>query len=559
MKSLFPKLIASLLVLVAPMMGCTHFSAHSAPAEASSPLLPTNVFHALEAGEHQTVITYGTSVTIYGEWANELKAYFDAHYPGQVTFLNSAKAGRHSSWGLENLQEYVIDHHPDLLFVEFAINDAATKHGISTEQCGENLNTLIEKVRAENPNVEIVLQTMNPAWDSPKSAPKKYASDRPTLNDYYQVYRDYAAAHNLPLIDQYPSWKKIMDEEPARYQEMVPDGIHPNKAASVEVAWPNVKALLDRARVFAGATVTISIWPESKMPGTHTDDAETEHAPERTDAVRLTNVSNPTLSLYPSQTDAPAPAVIVCPGGAYKYCVADKEGTEVAQWLNSLGIHALVLKYRTPDNREGALQDIQGAIRLVRANAETWNIDPERVGCIGFSAGGNLCAKASNLFNEQRERPDFAMLIYPAYLDVDGKLAPELKPDADLPPTLIIHSEDDKTFVPGSKLYAAALKENNQPFRFHCFETGGHGYGLRCELEAKVWPDKANEWLQFIGVIGDSAELYHRGWIDLNKNGKKDIYKDATQRLMRAGDAPSNATANRPSSSPSLRFSRPKD
>ena len=502
MRALFRKLAVSLLIFVAPLMGCTHL------AERSVPPLPTEVFRALEAGEHQTVMTYGTSVTIYGEWANEVKAYFDVHYPGQVTFLNTARAGQHSSWGLENLQERVLDHHPDLLFVEFAINDAATKHGISTNQCSENLDALIQAVRAQNPAVEFVLQTMNPAWDSPKSAPKKYAGDRPNLNDYYQVYRDYAAAHHLPLVDQYPHWKKIMDEEPDRYHEMVPDGIHPDKKPSSDVAWPNVKALLDRARVFAGAEETAYVWPAGKMPGEHTIAAEDEHAPERTDAVRLTNVSDPTLALYPAENvQGPAPAVIVCPGGAYKYCVADKEGTEIAQWLNSIGIHALVLKYRTPDNREGALQDMQRAIRLVRANAKKWNINPDQVGCIGFSAGGNLCTKAGNLFetpaykaidsvDKKSCRPDFAMLIYPAYLDVDGKLSPELKPEADIPPTLIIHSEDDKTFVPGSKLYAAALEQANHDFRFLCFKTGGHGYGLRCELEAKVWPKEAEKWLK---------------------------------------------------------------
>ena len=112
--------------------------------------------------------------------------------------------------------------------------------------------------------------------------------------------------------------------------------------------------------------------------------------------------------------------MIVCPGGGYSYTVVDKEGSEIAAWLNSAGISALVLKYRTPNNREGALQDVQRALSLVRARASEWNIDPQRVGVIGFSAGGNLAAKASNLFDarayaaidevdRQSCRPDFVL------------------------------------------------------------------------------------------------------------------------------------------------------
>lgn len=475
--------------------------------------LPESVFGALEAGQPQTVVLYGTSVTIGGQWAQELNTYFDTLYPGQVTLINSAKSGEHSSWGLEHLQERVLDHKPDLLFLEFAINDAATKHGISTNRCAANLDTMLQAVRTQNPEVEIVLQTMNPAWDSPESAPKKYAGDRPNLEDYYKVYRNYARVKHLPLVDHYPVWKKILDEEPARYQLLVPDGIHPSAQASRTVAWPAIKELLDRARAFAGAEQTRYVWPEGTMPGVHAGSSEGLRSPERTDAIRITNVRDPTLSLFSAKSaDSPAPAVIICPGGGYEYCVVDKEGTQIAEWLNSLGIHALVLKYRTPDNRQGALQDMQRAIRLVRGHAKEWGIDPEQVGCIGFSAGGNLCAKASNLFetpaytaidsmDQLNCRPDFAMLIYPAYLERDGHLADDLKVDADLPPTLIVHSNDDEHFIAGSRIYAAALKTHNHPNTFLLYETGGHGYGLRSELEARCWPKDAEKWMRSQGLV----------------------------------------------------------
>lgn len=259
--------------------------------------------------------------------------------------------------------------------------------------------------------------------------------------------------------------------------------------------------------------VTVDPWPAGKMPGGGAKEPEAP-MPARADGfTRITNVSRPTLSLFPApESDAPAPAMVVCPGGGYRYVVVDKEGTEIAAWLNAAGITAIVLKYRVPNNREGAMQDVQRALSLARANAGKWNVDPKRLGVIGFSAGGNLAAKASNLFDkraypdidavdEQSCRPDFAVLVYPAYLDKDGRVAPDLNPDADIPPTLIVHSEDDKNYVAGSKLYHAALEHAKKPSRFLLYQTGGHGYGLRCTREAKAWPDEALAWLRKIQVL----------------------------------------------------------
>src|SRR4051812_47110786 len=148
------------------------------------------------------------------------------------------------------------------------------------------------------------------------------------------------------------------------------------------------------------AAVTLDVWPAGKMPGRATTQPEGERPPRGDDVRRVTDVSRPALSVFPApKTDAPAPAMIVCPGGGYSYVVIDKEGTEVAAWLNSVGVGALVLKYRVPNNREGALQDVQRALSLARAHAAEWNIDPKRLGVIGFSAGGNLAAKASTRFD----------------------------------------------------------------------------------------------------------------------------------------------------------------
>lgn len=249
------------------------------------------------------------------------------------------------------------------------------------------------------------------------------------------------------------------------------------------------------------------IWPEGKMPGHAIEAPETKARPERKDALRITNVSKPTLEIYPAPIGK-APAVIISPGGGYGYVVMDKEGSMVARWLNDQGFTALVLKYRVPDNREGALQDIRRAIRFARHHAGEFHIDPARLGVMGFSAGGHLAARAAcpedpssyqaiDVIDNHSCRPDFAILVYPAYLaGRDGTIAPEVKPHAASPPTLIIHTEDDRAFVAGSKAYAAALLARGNPHRFLLYQTGGHGYGVSATGEAKAWPADALPWLK---------------------------------------------------------------
>lgn len=255
----------------------------------------------------------------------------------------------------------------------------------------------------------------------------------------------------------------------------------------------------------------MQLWPAEGMPGKGANEAERELPPKGDGFHRITNVSRPTVEIFHApQKDGAAPAVIVCPGGAYSYVVIDKEGTEIAAWLNRAGYTALVLKYRVPNNRDGAMQDLQRALSLARARANEWKIDPARLGVIGFSAGGNLTAKASTLFDQrayaavdvadqQSCRPDFTILVYPAYLEKDGVIAPDLNLKAKIPPTLIVHNDDDTPHVPGSKVYDAALTEAGVPHQFLHYKTGGHGYGLHCTKEAKVWPDQAAEWLRSLG------------------------------------------------------------
>ena len=260
-------------------------------------------------------------------------------------------------------------------------------------------------------------------------------------------------------------------------------------------------------------THIVDIWPEDHVPGKTTEEAE-RLVPRSDGYQRITHVSRPTLTLFAASDEksSPKPAIIVCPGGGYRYTVVDKEGSEIAERFNQEGISALVLKYRNPDNREGALQDLQRAISLTRSRASEWNIDSDRIGVIGFSAGGHLAARASTQFSERSyeavdsvdalsSRPDFAMLIYPAYLDdKQGNVASELNLEGDISPTLIVHSEDDINHVTGSMIYAKELNEKGIQHTFKLYSTGGHGYGLHSKGAAHAWPEEAVKWLRKVGI-----------------------------------------------------------
>lgn len=258
--------------------------------------------------------------------------------------------------------------------------------------------------------------------------------------------------------------------------------------------------------------VTADLWPDGKMPGKGAAQPESEKPPRGDNVRRVSDVSRPTITVFPAPAGkdaaaaAASPAIVVCPGGGYSYLAYDKEGTDVAAWLNANGVAAVVLKYRVPNNREGALQDVQRALSLTRARAAEWRIDPKRLGVMGFSAGGHLAAKASTAFDRRAYepidaadketcRPDFAILVYPAYLEKDGRVAADLDLKANVPPTLIVHTEDDRSFIAGSRAYHAALDQARIPNELLVYPTGGHGFALRSTKAANAWPDAALAWM----------------------------------------------------------------
>lgn len=244
-------------------------------------------------------------------------------------------------------------------------------------------------------------------------------------------------------------------------------------------------------------------------------------------------VTTPTLSVFlPKEIKLNQTAVLIFPGGGYSHLSMDKEGTKVAEWLNTLGIVAFVLKYRLPSDlimknkSVGPLQDAQEAVRYVRSNAAKWNIDPNKIGTIGFSAGGHLASTLVTHFNDKvydskfssSARPDFSILIYPvismengithkgsqtnllgkdpSQILIDG-FSNEKRITSETPPTFLIHASDDGAVLPENSInYYLALKEKNIPAELHIYETGGHGFGLGVKDTSRFWTNDCKQWLK---------------------------------------------------------------
>lgn len=244
--------------------------------------------------------------------------------------------------------------------------------------------------------------------------------------------------------------------------------------------------------------------------------------------IRLGNVSTPMLTVYsPTKETNTGAAVMVCPGGGYNILAYDLEGIEVCQWLNSIGVTGVLLKYRVPRaEQEGRpiepLQDAQRGLKLIRAHAKEWGIDPQRIGVLGFSAGGNLAARLSTNYARQTYekndvveaqscRPDFAILIYPAYLfdkDSNELTANDLPITTETSPTFMAMAFDDRVGPENVLRYAMALKKVEVPTELHLYPTGGHGFGLRkTEAPATWWPDRCAEWMQASGWLKSTKSL----------------------------------------------------
>ncbi len=282
-------------------------------------------------------------------------------------------------------------------------------------------------------------------------------------------------------------------------------------------------ALLLALSCAAQAADTIKLWP-GKAPGETKDIGEEkliEPKKGQADVKRLGNVSEPTITIYaPPKDKANGTVVLVAPGGGYNILAIEHEGTQTCEWLNTLGVTAVLLKYRvprreaqTPDNL-AMVQDAQRAITLIRSKQTELGINPTRVGMLGFSAGGHLTVctaltkkrmyegvdKADTIFSHE---PNFAILVYPAYLtDKDGKLKAEFEVKKDSPPMFFAHSSDDNVTSEGSAALYMALTKNKVPAELHLFASGGHGYGMRKTAHpCAKWPERAGDWLKTRGLL----------------------------------------------------------
>jgi acetyl esterase/lipase len=272
----------------------------------------------------------------------------------------------------------------------------------------------------------------------------------------------------------------------------------------------------------------VPIWPGTAP------DVQAVPGPETQSNGGVTNVTRPTLTVYGPTGQNTGVTVVVFPGGGFQMLAMDFEGTEICDWLTSRGITCVLLKYRVPSapyvwqcdcrphNRSvstPSLQDAQRALRLVRAHAAQWRIDPHKVGVLGFSAGGYLVAEVSTYFNarvyapvdasdRESSRPDFAIAIYPGHLAM-GENSVALNPNIkrhitrETPPTFLLQNEDDHVDrVEDALSYYVGLKAAAVPVEMHAYAQGGHAFGLRpSTLPVSGWPRLVEKWLGTIGML----------------------------------------------------------
>ncbi|MGD9645421.1 MAG: alpha/beta hydrolase [Pirellulales bacterium] len=296
-------------------------------------------------------------------------------------------------------------------------------------------------------------------------------------------------------------------------------------ATSIAINPATVSAAEDKPADAAAAAETgpevITVWPDGAPAAAGDDEAD-----------------RPTLSIYtPPDDKRQRAAVVICPGGGYQHLAVGHEGTEIAEWLNSLGVTAGILRYRlAPRYKHPAmLQDAQRAVRIVRASAAKREIDADKIGVIGFSAGGHLVSTIATHFDAGRSeatdqieqascRPDFAILVYPVIAiateyahggsrknllgdnppqELLESLSNERMVTADTPPCFLVHSGTDKAVPPeNSVLFYLALRKAKVPAEMHIFEEGPHGFGLgKKDPSLKLWPGLCAEWLAEHGVI----------------------------------------------------------
>ncbi len=273
----------------------------------------------------------------------------------------------------------------------------------------------------------------------------------------------------------------------------------------------------------ADEPTNVDVWSDL-APGETSRDAGTL-MPRREGEIkpidRVSGVRRPTLEVYVAKNNPSGTAVIILPGGGFSYVVPNLEGSEAAEWLNEIGVTAFVLRYRTNEAiapGEAAwkrpLQDAQRAIRVVRQGAANWKLDPDRVGVLGFSAGGQVATilhastqaayPSSDETDKQRFAPDFSLLIYPwRVIHERDELLEPIKFTDKAAPAFIVHTHDDASSSIGAAKVYIELKKLNVSAELHVYQNGGHGYGVRERPNSVIstWPSRATEWFKIRGLL----------------------------------------------------------
>ena len=275
----------------------------------------------------------------------------------------------------------------------------------------------------------------------------------------------------------------------------------------------------------------INLWPDNAIPNAIAGATLTETSSVEGGILRIGNVTVPTLTAYlPAKEKMTGAAVMICPGGGYSILAASHEGSDIARWFNTLGVAAFVLKYRLPNpaimtnQQEVPLMDAMQGMTLIRTNAAKYGIDPNKIGVMGFSAGGHLASTLATHYYRgsnasEQAKPNFAILMYPVITfgekahggsrtkllgdlasspDMVAYYSNELQVSDKTPPSFLVHSENDKTVpVENSISYYLACLKNNVPAEMHLYPTGGHGYGMRTAKfgSLNTWPDACKAWL----------------------------------------------------------------
>ena len=457
---------------------------------------------AKQRGKEADLLFVGDSITHYwdeGLWAENF---------GQHNAFNLGFSGDRTEHVLWRIQHGAFKNlAPKVTVLMIGTNNTGHGKGQPAADTVRGIEAILDEINERLPNTKVILHAVFPRGAK--------ADDRLRLvnDEINEALPAVAKAKGAEYLDINRFFLELDETLP---RNIMPDLLHPNAAGYKLWAVGLAPAL---SRHFGGERGgeprVVQLWPNG-VPSPHDSRlVETREIKTRDlgdTIIRLSNVTDPSIAFYPVKSRRPVQTVLVCPGGGYGILAWDLEGSEIAEWLNSIGVSAAVLKYRVNQNREGALQDAQRALGILRSNANEWNIDPNRIGVLGFSAGGHLSASLSNhwrkrtypkvdFVDEVSCRPDFTVLVYPAYIgDTNFEMVESFEFDSAAPPAFIVQTQDDKKHFPSAIAYNTALLKANIASELHTFPTGGHGYGLRpSAYPVSGWKDLCRDWLLRVG------------------------------------------------------------